>query len=235
MRCKIADLIVDIPEAGGLAPRCRAYLTDIAKPADIVIRPEDYEESALYGFNEELCAYMESGLLFYMQLLQFGGLMFHASAVTYEGRAYLFSGPSGVGKSTHTSLWKQCFGEKAQIINDDKPALRCRDGRWYAYGTPWSGKSGINRNEKVPLGGICFLKRGTENRIRRLSAQEAVPLMYMQTNYPLKKKENMHRLLSAIEALVQQIPIYELENLPEPAAAQLSMETMQAGAEQAGL
>ena len=188
-----------------------------------------------YGSNEAVTAYMESGWIFYMHLLEFEGLMLHSSAVAYQGKAYLFSGPCGVGKSTHTGLWKQCFGEAAQIINDDKPALRCLDGRWYAYGTPWSGKSGINRNVKVPLGGICFLKRGTENHIRRLSAQEAVPLLYMQTNYPLKKKENMHLLLSAIEALVRNIPIYELENRPEEAAAQLSRDTMQEGAAEAGL
>lgn len=235
IRCKIADLTVDIPEAGGMAPRCRAYLAEGSESADIVISPEDYEDAAVYGFDEELTAYMESGLLFYMNLLRFGGLMFHASAVAYEGKAYLFSGPCGVGKSTHTGLWQQCFGEKAQIINDDKPALRLIDGHWFAYGTPWSGKSGINQNVKVPVGGICFLKQGEDNRIRRLTAPEAVPLIFMQTNYPLKKKENMHRLLSAIEALVRQIPIYELENRPEQAAALLSMETMRAGAANSGL
>ena len=235
MLCKIADLIVNIPEAGGMAPRCRAYLTNSQQPADIEIRAEEYELFDIYGGSESVMAYMESGWQFYMHLLRFDGLMLHASALSYEGKAYLFSGPSGVGKSTHTGLWQALFGDKAQIINDDKPALRLLDGRWYVYGTPWSGKNSINQNVKVPLGGICFLKRGTENRIRRLTAPEIVPLLYMQTNHLLIKKENMHRLLSAIEGLVQQIPIYELENLPEPAAAQLSMETMQAGALQAGL
>jgi serine kinase of HPr protein (carbohydrate metabolism regulator) len=235
MRCQIADLIVEVPEAGGMAPRCQAYLTNSSKSADIVVRRQDYEDLALYGFDEALCAYMESGLLFYMQLLQYNGLMFHASAIAYAGKAYLFSGPSGVGKSTHTGFIKEAFGEKVLIINDDKPALRYVDGCWYVYGTPWSGKDGINQNIKVPLAGICFLKQGMQNHIRRLTAAEAVPQMFMQTNFPLKKKENMHRLLSAIEALVQQIPIYELENLPVQAAAQLSMETMRRGAEEAGL
>ena len=235
MRCKIADLIVEIPEAGGMAPRCQAYLTNDTEKAHIVIRQEEYEDSPLYGNNENVKAYMESGFLFYMYLLQFGGVMFHASAVAFEGKAYLFSGPSGVGKSTHTGFWQQLYGEKVQIINDDKPALRFQDGHWYAYGTPWSGKNGINQNIKVPLGGICFLKQGKENRIRRLAAPEAVPMMYLQTNYPLKKKENMQLLLSAIEALVQQIPIYELENRPEPAAAELSMATMPRAAAEAGL
>lgn len=235
MRCKIADLIVELPEAGGMAPRCQAYLDGEAEKADIVIRAEEYENLECYQSRETLMAYMESGLIFYMHLLRFHGMMLHASAVAYEGKAYLFSGPSGVGKSTHTGLWKQCFGEKAQIINDDKPALRLLGGRWYAYGTPWSGKAGINQNKKIPLGGICFMKRGEKNSIRRLSPQEAIPLLYMQTNFTLIKKENMHRLLTSMEALVQQIPIYELENLPIPEAARLSMETMRAGASAAGL
>lgn len=79
------------------------------------------------------------------------------------------------------------------------------------------------------------MKRGEKNSIRRLSPQEAIPLLYMQTNFTLIKKENMHRLLTSMEALVQQIPIYELENLPIPEAARLSMETMRAGASAAGL
>lgn len=235
IKCAIADLIVELPAAGGMPPRCAEYLTDSKKPADIVIRPEEFEDFSLYGNDVELATYFETGLLFYMRLLSFGGLMLHSSAVAYGGRAYLFSGPSGVGKSTHTGLWQQCFGAAAQIINDDKPALRKLDGRWFAYGTPWCGKAGINQNMKLPLGGICFLKRGEENRIRRLTAAEAVPLTYMQTNFSLKKKENMHRLLSYVEQLVQQVPIFELENRPEEAAAQLSMETMQAAALQAGL
>ena len=83
-------------------------------------------------------------------------------------------------------MWREAFGhDKVLMLNDDKPALRLENGRWYAYGTPWSGKSGINQNKKVPLGGICFLKRGEDNRIRRLSAAEAVPLMFMQTRRAL--------------------------------------------------
>ena len=66
----------------------------------------------------------------------YNGLMLHASAAALGGRAYLFSGPCGRGKSTHTRLWQQTFGEAVQVFNDDKPALRRLDGRWYAYGTP---------------------------------------------------------------------------------------------------
>lgn len=232
MRCCIADLIVEIPEAGGMAPRCQAYLTLRTEPADIRICQEDYELSWWKTDDEALATYMESGVQFYGHLLRFQGMLLHASAVAMDGKAYLFSGPSGMGKSTHTRLWQQQFGAAAQVFNDDKPALRLLDGHWYAYGTPWCGKDGINQNRKVPLGGICFLKRGDENRMRRLPAAEAVPLIYGQTMYRLHKQENALRLMSAVDALVRRIPIFELECLPNLEAAILSSRTMMSAAQE---
>ena len=152
--------------------------------------------------------------------------MLHASAIEYKGRAYLFSGPSTVGKSTHSRLWQTLLGADAQVFNDDKPALRLLDGRWYAYGTPWCGKDGINQNKKVPLAGICFLKKAKENRIRLMSPVEAIPYMVSQTMYRLTRKTDMELLLSHIDQLVRAIPVYELECLPDLAAAQLSCNTM---------
>lgn len=231
MRCYIADLIVDIPEAGGIAPRCQQYLTDLTGPADIQICQEDYNLAKWQMQSDEAATYMESGLHFYGHLLRFNGMLLHASAVAMGGKAYLFSGPSGMGKSTHTRLWQQQFGEAAQVFNDDKPALRLLDGRWYAYGTPWCGKDGINQNCKVQLGGICFLKRGSENKIRRLTAAEAVPLIYGQTMYRLHKPQNALRLMSAVDALVRKIPVFELECRPNPEAALLSSQTMETAAQ----
>ena len=224
--CRIADLIVSVPAAGGLALRCRDYLTDELAVPDIHIRIENLRLEKWPEDQTDLGYYMESGWEFYGNLLRFDGLMIHASAVEYEGRAYLFSGPSTVGKSTHTRLWQSLFGEKAQVINDDKPALRFLDGQWYAYGTPWCGKDGINQNKKVPLAGICFLKQAKENHIRRMTSFEAASHLMSQTMYRLVQKSNMELLLSHIDKLVRTIPVYELECLPDAAAAQLSFETM---------
>ena len=164
----------------------------------------------------------------------YNGLMLHASAAALGGRAYLFSGPCGRGKSTHTRLWQQTFGEAVQVFNDDKPALRRLDGRWYAYGTPWCGKDGINLNQKWPLGGICFLEKSQENRIRRLSAAEALPLILAQTTYRLPP-QYMELLLASLDSLLREIPVFLLENRPEEAAARLSFETMRRAAEEEGL
>ena len=164
----------------------------------------------------------------------YNGLMLHASAAALGGRAYLFSGPCGRGKSTHTHLWQQTFGEAVQVFNDDKPALRRLDGRWYAYGTPWCGKDGINLNQKWPLGGICFLEKSQENRIRRLPAAEALPLILAQTTYRLQP-HSMELLLASLDSLLREIPVFLLENRPEEAAARLSFETMRRAAEEEGL
>ena len=235
MLCKIAELFTEIPAAGGLAPRCVEYLCNEAIGADIVIRTELYHPEYWPGCSDEMIAYMESGSIFYSNLLRFDGMMLHASAVEMGGRAYIFSGPCGTGKSTHTRIWQQLFGEKAQVFNDDKPALRRIDGKWYAYGTPWCGKDGINQNKKVPLAGICFLKQAKENKVRKISANEAMQNIFSQTFYKFRKAEKLSMLLSVVDKLVREIPIFELENRPEPAAARLSYETMRTAAEEMGL
>lgn len=231
----IANIITDIPNAGDLVPRCREYLYDGMDGADIIIRTEQFHMDAWKPLTEREVIYMESGTQFYLQLLNFSGMLLHSSAVEVDGKAYLFSGYSGAGKSTHTRLWQQIIGEKARVFNDDKPALRYVDGRWYAYGTPWCGKDGININMKAPIAGICFLKQAQENKIRRLSNVEAVQNIVSQTMRRFNQTENLDKMLNLVESLVQNIPVFELENRPEPAAAQLSYETMRKAAEEMGL
>lgn len=218
-----------------MTPRLRAYKADVNRPADLVIQEQWYRKGEWPNLREEDIIYLESGFAFYGNLLQFDGVYLHASAVELDGRAYLFSGPCGMGKSTHTRIWQATFGDKARVFNDDKPALRRLDGRWYAYGTPWCGKDGININMKVPLAGICFLKQAPENAIRRLNSVETVSLFLTQTLRRFKDGANTALLLEHLDKLVREIPIFELENRPEPEAALLSYETMRRAAEEAGL
>jgi len=235
MLCKIADLITNVPEVGDLVPRCQDYLTEETAGADIIIRTDDFRPNAWHPLTGDAYIYCESGTHFHFQLLKFDGMMLHSSAVVVDGKAYLFSAPSGTGKSTHTRLWQTIHGAKAEIINDDKPALRCIDGVWYAYGTPWCGKDGININKKAPVAGICFLKQAPENKIRRLSNAEAVQNIVWQTLRRFKQTESLDRMLTNVDSLVRTIPVFELENRPEKEAAMLSYETMRRAAEEAGL
>ena len=236
MICKIADLIAEIPTADGLAVRCKDYQWKEDSVWDIVIRKELYRRELFDSrIPMKTVAYMESAAQFYRQLLGFDGFYLHSSAVVRDGKAYLFSGHSGSGKSTHTRLWIDTFGGDTRVINDDKPALRCMEGIWYAYGTPWCGKDGINLNERAPVAGICFVKQSSQNQIRRMSKAEACQRILGQTMHRMQDVQHLDMLLRLLEDLLRKIPVYELENRPEPAAAQLSYETMMKGALEANL
>ncbi len=233
MNCKIADLITEVPEADGLYDRCKDYICDEKIGADIIIRTELYRtEKYDDRASKNLVAYMESAAQFYRELINFGGFYLHSSAVVLDGKAYLFSGPCGAGKSTHTRLWQSTFGPGARVINDDKPAIRYVDGQWIVYGTPWCGKDGINENAKAPLAGVCFLEQAEENRIRRLSLVEAMQRVMSQTIYKFDETEQLDKLLVLMNRFLEEVPIYELENRPESAAARLSYETMLQGAQE---
>lgn len=175
--------------------------------------------------SEDDCEYLTTGGCFYRGLVKHGGMMIHSSAVVMDGRAYLFSAPCGTGKSTHTKLWLKTFGERAQILNDDKPAIRLVDGVWYAYGTPWSGKYDISTNTRVPLAGICMLRRGEENKIEPYGGAAAVKEILEQTarvNHP----EYMMNMLGLIDKLFEKVPVWKLECNMEPEAALLSHKVM---------
>ena len=238
MLCKIADLIVDVPEVGDLVPRCQEYRFDNAESvsgADISIRTALFHMDAWPLLTENDTIYLESGFAFRAGLLDHHGIVLHSSAVELDGKAYLFSAPCGTGKSTHTRLWRHTFGESVKVFNDDKPALRLIDGVWYAYGTPWCGKDGININMKVTVAGICFLKQSLENKIRRLNQAEAIQKILWQTAHRFKNIERMDMMLNIISGLVCRLPVYELECLPDEDAVRLSYETMRRGAEEMGL
>ena len=226
MTYNISDLLVEIPAAGGMASRCKEYEFSKQAKADIVIREELYDLNKHPGLKNETMIYLQSGFQFYRELLRFDGLMLHSSAVALNGKAYLFSGPCGVGKSTHTNLWREVFGNDAVIFNDDKPALRRLEDRWYAYGTPWCGKDGINVNIKVPVAGICFLKQSDHNEIRRIDGKQALTKVISQTTYHLSDVEKMQLMMTNVERLISEIPIYELCNKPERAAAELCYKVM---------
>ena len=212
MKLKITDLIVEIDIKGKLlADRIGAYIYNGEKDADIVsIVSEQFyrdrnEEHKHLSFDE--CEYLYSGSFFYEQLALFDGLMLHSSCIEYKGKAYLFSAPSGTGKSTHTHLWLK-YLEGCRIINDDKPAIRIIDGVPYAFGTPWSGKTDENVNEGVPIGGICFLGRG-ENKIKRIPGIAALKPFMDQTVRP-RDKALMDKMLETLNIILTKVPVYQM-------------------------
>ncbi len=222
---KIAGLRVRMDTWGRTASQAEAYITETTGEPDLTVagNPEPLR-AAQPHLSLDDCEYLTTGGSFYRQLLNFDGMLLHASAVVLDGYAYLFSAPCGTGKSTHTQMWLQAFPD-ALILNDDKPALRRENGRWYAYGTPWSGKTSQNQNLRIPLGGICVLTRGQEDRIEPFSGQDAVFALLEQTARPAGAQPRM-QLLTLLGQLLEEIPVWRLRCTPTPAAARVSHEAM---------
>lgn len=152
--------------------------------------------------------YMLSGTDFYKGLIDFNGILLHSSCVVVDGYAYTFSADPGTGKSTHTDLWLKHFGEKAYILNDDKPAIRIIDGTVYACGTPWSGKYDYSKPELVPLAGICFLQRSETNWIKKAETAKAVYNIFSQTARKVNA-DKMEKLFDVLEEIFSKVPIYD--------------------------
>lgn len=223
---RIADLLIEMNTSGRTELQARPYLTDEDGKADMTVRSNAAELHKTHSYlSEDDCEYLATGSNFYRQLVAFDGMMLHASCVVVEDRAYLFSAPCGTGKSTHVKLWMKLFGERAYVLNDDKPALRVIDGKVYAYGTPWSGKFDFSRNARVELGGIAVVKRAAENSIRRLPSDEALFALMNQTVRPSSDKI-IERYLTTMQNVVETGKIFELSCNMDISAARLSYETM---------
>jgi len=152
-------------------------------------------------------------------------LMTHGSTVAVDGKAYLFTAKCGTGKSTHTRLWRQVFGQRAVMVNDDKPFLKLTTNSILACGSPWSGKHGLDTNIAVPLQGICILERGKENRIERMPPEEALPMLLHQSYCPLlPEKENRFR--EQVQLLAEKTPLWYMYCNMDPSAAEVSYDAM---------
>ena len=151
-------------------------------------------------------------------------LMLHGSAIAVDGKGYLFTAKSGTGKSTHTRLWQQLLGDRAQMINDDKPFLRLEEPILLC-GAPWSGKHGLHSNISVPLAGICILEQGSEDRIRSITAEDALPMLLHQGYRPMDSAmdETYRRLVTQ---LADSVPLWRMRCTKGPTAASTAFEAM---------
>ena len=152
-------------------------------------------------------------------------MLIHASCIKYGDYAYPFTAKSGTGKSTHTSLWMKHI-EGCELLNDDNPAIRIKDGEAFIYGTPWSGKTPCYRDVRAKLGAVIRVERALQNSMERLKAIQAFATMLpacssMKWDGPL-----YNHLCDAVTRVVETTPIYTLYCLPDEGAARLSFETL---------
>ncbi len=217
---------------------CKAYLTEEAPDFSVTVTRQDLEreqaelkaEALREGIRVRVFPepFLERSVIqrnVAEQLLSADTLLFHGSAVAVDGVGYLFTANCGTGKSTHTRLWRQVFGDRAVMINDDKPFLRITEEGVLACGAPWSGKHGLDTNIAVPLKGICILERGRENRIRPITPEEALPMLEKQGCEPMGPGCMAHyRVL--IRALSEAVPLWKMQCSKDPLAAQVAYDAM---------
>lgn len=159
------------------------------------------------------------------QMPAYGTVLFHGSAVAVDGQAYLFTAKSGTGKSTHTRLWREMLGSRAVMVNDDKPLLRMDADGFLACGSPYNGKHRLGSNLEVPLKALCILTRAQENRIVRITKQEAYPMLLQQVYRPANPAA-LKKTLTLIDRLAAVTPLFRLGCNMEPEAAQVAYRAM---------
>lgn len=152
--------------------------------------------------------------------------LFHSSVVSYKGKAYMFLGVSGTGKSTHSSLWLKHI-EGTELVNDDNPVVRILDnGEVWLYGSPWSGKTPCYRNVSYPLGALVNLSQAPENKIRRMKGVEAYASLFVSISGKRWEPQVADGLHETEKLLAENVPIWHLECLPDEAAARLCCQTI---------
>lgn len=212
---RIADVCFKMSCRGDFTRKmCADYqVDDQEKPVFEISVTEAEVDKEDVSEDEKYREYLESLALYRKlceKMLDYDTFLFHCSAIEVEGKAYLFAAPSGTGKSTHTRMWREYFGEKTVMVNDDKPLIQVRRDGIFVCGTPWNGKHRLDTNKIVPIQGICLLERGNENHIEKISPLEAYPGLYQQTYRP-KEREKMIKTLSLLKELTERVPVYRMQ------------------------
>lgn len=208
--CK--EYIVDEPQTDFLVCANEGCILSEIKSADTPITPGYAESVALHRAIASMLAEYDAFLL-------------HSALIQSNNIGIAFAARSGVGKTTHVSIWKKVFGDKVKIINGDKPIVRLEDGKFYGYGTPWNGKELYGENSFAELKVLCFIERSEKNEIEEISSEVAGMKLLQQVYLPLKS-ENALKTLELIDKFSSSIKFYRLKCNMEDDAAMLAYNTI---------
>lgn len=230
MIIELAGVIIDIKEPGEYTVNmCKDYIYNGKNEPDITIEndPSALEKErkiypdAAEDYLQNICIYRT----ICKKIVDFDAMLIHSAAIAVDGEGYLFTALSGTGKTTHVNLWLKKFGDRAVIINGDKPIVRNINGTFHVFGTPWCGKEGINTNTNVPIKAICILERGEKNSIIKVEHKDAVTELLRQTSRP-NSVSGLTALLDILDKVITEIPVYRLSCNMEPEAADISYNEM---------
>ena len=172
--------------------------------------------------KEILAELMMAGFYSYRSL--HGAALLHASAVSYKGRAIVFTAASGVGKTTQAELWQK--HRRATIINGDKVFLAEESGKFVAWGSPWKGSSPYAENMGVEASAIIVLEQAEENSIRKLSGMETLEKLLPHVFFPNWDPRCEKAVFDLMSTLLERVDVYLLRCRPDEDAVALTEKTV---------
>ena len=203
-----------------------AHMTADGRFVQVYVKGWDKEKA-----KEELFHAIRHFFLFFAQRQGFFAI--HSASILYRDQVWIFSGHSGMGKSTHTNLWKEQFG--TEIINGDLNLIGWNIGKQdssgqnvnklgskghpIVYGMPWCGTSGIASTKSYPIGGIVLLGRSDNDHFELLTNDQKIVRVMQRMISPVWKEEMLNQNLTCAEKLAKQIPIFYFLCTKEPSAA----------------
>lgn len=168
----------------------------------------DHELASVGPLRNEM--YYETAMV-YRKIVEaaidFDAFLMHGAVVAVNNEAYMFTAPSGTGKTTHAKMWLAGV-DNARMVNGDKPIIRFIDNQAMACGTPWCGKEHIGGNEMVPLKAIVLLQRANENVMSEVSFNKAFPTILSQSHIPTSPNL-AKQTVSLISQLQGQVKTYQ--------------------------
>ena len=209
--------------------QCRPFLTHkppelIAKTSEAEIQAELTRSPCSHDTAEFICLHRS----LVGQLVKHDRFLLHGAAICMDGRAYIFTAKSGVGKTTHVRLWQACFGDRVKIVNGDKPILWKKDSAWLACGTPWCGKENQTSTDCIPVAGLCFLERSEQNWIRPSTPEEITEKIFHQIPRPADPGA-MRKTLLLLDDFLSNVPSWTMGCNLEQEAGFVAFQTMTGG------
>lgn len=149
-------------------------------------------------------------------IVQKNGFILHCSYIEHNGKAILFTAPSGTGKTTQAELWRKFRG--ANIINGDRAAVRIADGKILAEGIPFSGSSDYCENRSLPLKAIVYLEKAPETSIRKMGGYEAFSHIWEGVSVNTWDREDLEKAFETVTKTAKAVPVFYLECTPDESA-----------------
>lgn len=214
--------------SGTLVDGRKAFVYEWKRGKALLACSADYTRATLYSDEGYLLHAVDNSLMliFALATANCATLLFHASTVVWQDKAFMFLGVSGTGKSTHSRLWLENIGG-ARLLNDDNPVVRIiPDGKVMVCGSPWSGKTPCYLNEKYELGGVVKLRQAPQNTIRRQNVIEAYAAIIGSVSGKRWEKNIADGIHSTTTTMIEKCGVWLLDCLPNGDAALLCNKTI---------